>query len=752
MSLQITKQRPYLLLFALLLIFIAYFYSPVFFHPNTYILNDKGDAIKNYFCYEWHVHHDSTYLNYSGSNYPYGEDHSFTDGNPLLSNFIRLFSFLKPFSIAIFNLTLIGSFLLCGWLLLRIFLLLNNSEYFSVIAALGITILCPQSLRLAGHLALSYNFTIPLVIYLLLKHEIHDKKTNSTILLSLVITLIFFIHPYLGMINASFILVYWLTKTIVSFSKNNLINFAIQGITPLLLYFAFIQITDTKTDRPQNPYGFLYFTSNIETVFISIFPPFRHFLSQIYKIRGQNWEGVAYVGVTSIIALLFMIYYFIRNKSKCISVLKQHKQLRPFLLLFISTIPLLLFSMGIPFKWGLESLLDTFPLIKQFRAPGRFAWPFFFMTTILSSIIISRLFFARINKNLRYIFSSLILLLFIADGIPFHNSMKGYLNTKNPFNKTEINEDIKKLISSIPKNAQAILPLPFFHYGSDYYSFDGTEKIRRMAAIVSYHTKLPLMANFTPRTSFVETINLVHLFADDKIEKSILNDLNQSKPITVLFSKEALLTEEQNLLNKCKIIYEGKDYTIAEISANRLINNSKKLELDYFLNNKSKLIPNNGLFTTDSSLVLFDDFNRTKNKSYEGILNQSNILIEFLPNPLQNGKEYEISFLYKPEHFDAMNNVLKIKTPSKTGDSLTTITSRNLNTMPNYVNGMVLARLTFTIQDSNLKHIIIIEGLKKSKPHIFSIDNLLIRQVNNNVYRISGKRSDKINLNNFDLN
>ncbi|HRD38684.1 MAG TPA: hypothetical protein PLC65_08635 [Bacteroidia bacterium] len=648
MSLQITKQRPYLVLFALLLIFIAYFYSPVFFHPNTYVLNDKGDAIKNYFCYEWHVQHDSTYLNYSGSNYPYGEDHSFTDGNPLLSNFIRLFSFLKPFSIAIFNLTLIGSFLLCGWLLLRIFLLLNNSEYFSVIAALGITILCPQSLRLAGHLALSYNFTIPLVIYLLLKHEIQGKQIKNSILLSLVITLIFFIHPYLGMINASFVLVYWFTKSLLSFSKKNVINFAIQGITPLLVYFLFIQITDTKVDRPQNPYGFLYFTSNIETVFISVFPPFRHFLSQIYKIRGQNWEGIAYVGITSTIALFFMIYYFIRNKSKCITVLKHHKQLNPFLLLFISSVPLLLFSMGIPFKWGLESLLDTFPLIKQFRAPGRFAWPFFFMTTILSSIIISKLFFTKLHKNLRYLLSSLILLLFIADGIPFHHSMKGYLNTKNPFNETELDEDVKKLISSIPQNAQAILPLPFFHYGSDYYSFDGTEKIKRMAAIVSFHRKLPLMANFTPRTSFLETINLVHLLADDKIEKSILNNLNQSKPITVLFSKEALLTEEQNLLNKCKIIYEGKDYTVAEISTNSLIHNSKKYELDYFLNNKSKLITNNGLFTTDSSFVLFDDFNRTKNKNYEGVLNQSNTLIELSPNLLQNGKEYEISFYTNP--------------------------------------------------------------------------------------------------------
>ena len=48
MSLQIIKNRPYIILFALILIFICYYYSPIFFQPNTYILNDHGDAIKNY--------------------------------------------------------------------------------------------------------------------------------------------------------------------------------------------------------------------------------------------------------------------------------------------------------------------------------------------------------------------------------------------------------------------------------------------------------------------------------------------------------------------------------------------------------------------------------------------------------------------------------------------------------------------------------------------------------------------------------
>ena len=752
MSLQIIKNRPYIILFALILIFICYYYSPIFFQPNTYILNDHGDAIKNYFCYEWHVQNDSSYLDYSGSNFPFGEEHSFTDGNPLLGNFIKTFSFLKPYSLAIFNLTIIGSFFLCGWLLLRIFLLLKNPEYYSILAALGITVLCPQSLRLAGHLALSYNFTIPLVIYLLLKHEVNEEPIKLSFFLSIVIVLVFFIHPYLGMINASFVLVYWLIKTSLSFSKKNLLNLVVQGFIPLLIYFIFIKITDTKTDRPQNPYGFLYFVANIETVFISIFPPFRHFLSQLYKIQGQNWEGVAYVGVTSLIALFFMIYYFIRNKSKCINLIKHDIKIRPFTLLFISTIPLLLFSMGITFKWGLESLLDAFHLIKQFRAPGRFAWPFFFLTTILSSLIVSKLFFTKLNLKLRYFFTSLILLLFLADGIPFHHSMKGYLNVKNPFNKRYLGNDAKKIISTIPKNSQALLPLPYFHYGSDFYTFEGTEKIKRMAAIVSFHTKLPLMANFTPRTSFNETINLVQLLSDDNIEKSIVAKLNPSMSIVVLYSKDILSFEEKNLLNKCKILYESTDFILAELFPQDLISNTKKKELDFFIENKNNLIQNHGLLTSDSSYTLFYNFDNEKSKVYEGILNQSNILVELPPNSLQKDRTYELSFLYKPHHNDAMNNVVKIKVPAPSGDTLATLSSRNLTTMPNYINDLIVAKLVFSITNSNQKHIILIEGLKKSKPHSFAIDNLLIRELTNKVYRINGDNPLKINLNNFDIN
>lgn len=746
------KQRPYLVLFVLILIFISYYYSPVFFQPNTYVLNDTGDAIKNYFCYEWHVQNDKSYLDYSGSNYPFGEDHSFTDGNPLLGNFIRFFSFLKPYSIAIFNLTLIGSFFLCGWLLLRIFLLLKNPELLSIIAALGITILCPQSLRLAGHLALSYNFVIPLVIYLLLLHELKGASNKLAILISLALTLIFFIHPYLGMISTSLILIYWLLKTLLSINKTNLLNLILQGLAPLLIYLIFIKVTDTKADRPQNPYGFLYFTSNIETVFISIFPPFRHFLSQIYKIRGQNWEGIAYVGITSLIAGLFFIYYFIRHKSKCILLIKKDKSVHHITLLFISTLPLLLFSMGIPFKWGFESLLETFPLIKQFRAPGRFAWPFFFMTTIISSLIISKLFFTKLNRYLRYFSASLILLLFIVDGIPFHHSMNGFLNKKNPFNIHELNNVEKTLLSSIPENVQALLPLPYFHYGSDFYSFEGSEKIKRMASILSFHRKIPMMANFTPRTSLKETVNLVHLFADDKIKKNVIQELDPNKPIVVLYSKESLLLEEQNLLDKCKILYQGNEFVLAELSINSFSVNTNEREINFFTKNKEKLITNKELFTSDSSFIFFNDYNSKPDKVYSGILNQTNMIAELLPNSLVKDKTYELSFVYTPDHYDAMNNVVKIKAESLLGDSLTTISSRNLNTMPNYINGSIIAKLTFNTQSPSQKHVIILEGLRKSKPHNFTIDNLLIRELNNKVFRLGSQNPIKINLNNFDLN
>lgn len=746
---------PRLLLSLLILAFVTYYYSPILFHPNSYLLNDKGDAIKNYYCYEWHVQHDKSDLQFSGSNYPYGELHAYTDGNPFISNFVRLFSFLKPYSIAILNLSMLASFFICALVLYAILRFYSVSALLAIIGSLGITVLCPQSLRLGGHLALSYNFAIPLIIYLLAVRPIKWFAFSNTWAVLFSTTAVFFIHPYLGMICSLMALFFYAIQFAIKFNKGNFLELIIGGISPILLYFLFIKINDHHTGRPENPFGFLYFTANIETVFISVFPPFRHFLSQIYKIRGQNWEGIAYVGITTLIAFIFMLYYGVKNFNGLSLQIRKNQKAKEFIALIIISLLLLFFSMGLPFKWGMEDLLDHFPLVKQFRAPGRFAWAFYFIATILSTIIISRFFFTKLKPALKTILCSAILLLFLADGFPYHHSMKNYMHVKNQFAVENLNGELKFLLSKINPESQAILPLPFFHYGSDFFSFEGTEKIKTGSMMLSYHSKMPLIADNTPRVSLSESINLTNIFSNNLIQKNILADLPDSSPITVIYSKEQLLPEEERLLKKCKITAETNGFLLAELDPKELAKNNMTNLIQEFEKSKNSLIHDSKIFKSDSSFSKLFDFDSLPEGVYQGIVNRSNLVTKFNSDLLAHNEAYEVSCIYSGHKEELMNNYLKLKVSTPNSDSLITLASRNINTMPDFINGFVIARLQFIAPNPPAIIHVVFEGSKKSKATVFRADNLLIKSVKSSVYwENSPVNSSKKTLfyNNFPLN
>ncbi|MGZ3883292.1 MAG: hypothetical protein ACXVPD_03655, partial [Bacteroidia bacterium] len=672
----------------LVLSFTAFFYSPILFHPSAYILNDTGDAIKNYYCYQWHVQNDSSFINYTGTNYPYGELHAYTDGNPLLGNFIKLVPFLKPWSVALFNLSLILSFLFCALLLVKIFREFEVPALLNCIASTGIAILCPQMMRLAGHLALSYSFTIPLIIYILILFEKKERKLFHSLLLAFFLLCFFFIHQYLGMIASSFVFLYWTVRffTTRGFIPKSLFLFFIQSICPVLFYFLYLKFTDTHQNRPSDPYGFMYFTANIESIFISTMPPFRHFLSLIYKIRIQNWEGAAYVGVTTLIALFYTPFLLYKKKSILKTKLQDSISLRILFCMATASVILLLFSMAYPFKWNMEWLLGYFPFVKQFRAPGRFAWVFFFVITILSTIIISKHFFIRLPETLRLTLCALLLVLFSIEGIPFHKALTKHLFVANCFAINRVDTDLLNIMSRIKKgSAQAIIPLPFFHIGTDYYNFEATNKIRKAAFVLSYHTNLPLMANPTPRTSFTESEKLIQIISNDLIEKPIKHDVDSLKSFLILYSKDKLSDEESLLLEKGELITETGGYILKEISYKDLFANQVQKKKNFFLANKNRMQYTQGHFITDTSYFLFLNYDSLPHGRLEDRFNEGTPLFYIAPNMLEKNKIYELTFWYS----GPVNNTLLVK------ENDLVIKTRNIDCMPNIVEGKMVATITF---------------------------------------------------------
>ena len=205
------KHLPVFLLILIAALFMFFFYGKVLTHANTYLFNNSGDAIKNYYTYAFHIRQDSSFVNFRGMNYPYGEHFLYTDCHPVLADLFKglasLHMVFDSYSIGLLNFIMLFSifltFIVCYYLLLEF----SIYPWYSVLFSISITLLAPQLFRLEGHLSLSYSFAFPLSWLLLLKALRTGKKSYCIILF---INNLFwlFIHAYLGMIIISFLIVF----------------------------------------------------------------------------------------------------------------------------------------------------------------------------------------------------------------------------------------------------------------------------------------------------------------------------------------------------------------------------------------------------------------------------------------------------------------------------------------------------------------------------------------------------------------
>ncbi len=67
------RNLPLIVVIIVGVVFTAALYGKILANSNDYMFTESGDGIKNYFTYAYHITHDSSYINFSGMNYPYGE-------------------------------------------------------------------------------------------------------------------------------------------------------------------------------------------------------------------------------------------------------------------------------------------------------------------------------------------------------------------------------------------------------------------------------------------------------------------------------------------------------------------------------------------------------------------------------------------------------------------------------------------------------------------------------------------------------
>ncbi len=752
------KYLPFLFLMLFSISFMIYFYHDIIFHPNNFLFSDTGDAIKNYFTYAYHIAHPgSERFNFTGMNYPFGENIFFTDCHPALLLLLKSIStpgdFISTHSIGILNTILILSVFLTFIAVYYLVKVLRMPGWLCVAAAISITVLAPQLFRLGGHLALSYSTAFP-VSWLLLLLTLRTKKILIGSLLFFNVLFWLFIHAYLGIIIISFLLLVTLITFFVESNKGKMwLHYfvVVCGILlPVAIFYFTVNQTDSHVDRTDNPTGFFLYNAEPDDVFIPHHPPLKPVLD---KLSGgsikQEWEAWSYVGFTAGLVLLMVLLFslkevFRKNKSLVFQEFFNSKEINSAL---IAALLLLFFAMAFPFR-QLPVLLDIFPILKQFRATGRFTWPFYFVIMIFVTHVLWILFKNADTTAMRFKWMIIVILTCIfnlLEGIPYHKDISASLiKSSNLFDRHQLTGALNDALNSIkPEEYQSILPLPFYYQGSESFSRPRKDDIVKLSIVVAYHTGLPLFSANLTRTSITESKKIVQLVSPGFYKKDIVADLNDQRPVLVVCTTDDLTRYEQNLFSSAKMVYQGPHLSLLSLEKSALFADERMKIVNEYHNRRSLLFTQDDLrFSKDSVFYFRNNFDDTKsekfykgNGGFQGNKKGKNVFARFPPNTFISGSTYTVRLWMYNGLQDALNDWFRLIVEEYNENQNTWKSTTFFPEQCETINGeWSMAEFDFTVEDAGNQISLVSIGKEYERQPLF-VDELFIMESDADVYR-----------------
>ncbi|MBL4754696.1 MAG: hypothetical protein JKY52_14020 [Flavobacteriales bacterium] len=570
--------KPHLgkiLVLLLSILLVGAFHFRLISNPNSLLLGDTHDGFKNYYTLIYHIKHDSTYSRFEGMNYPYGEQVVFTDNQPLLSNSLKFISNnlvdISAYTVGILNTLMLLSIVITCYILFLLFKRFRIPDLWAVLFAIGIGFMAPQVHRMSGHYALSYGFIIPLIMLLWVRFKESPLLKNS-LAIGAVVLMAALLHMYYFALSAFFLAGYWVLTNIAKRKKEHLLSTLVHLFLQVILPFVILQLwfilTDSVDDRPADPYGFLAYRAHWQGIFLPITYPLGNFIHSIKALPQIEWEGISYVGI--IPGLIFLRYLvllswkIISSKGKTIVGITTDPTLN---YLFLTSFCILIFAFGYPFKLNLEFLLEYLGPLKQFRSIGRFSWVFFYAANLIAFIVLYSIIDAL---NTKKVTSTVLLSLSVAilfyESYTFHNHRPFYaLNKTAELASPKTTEFRKNAILGIDTGPyQAILPLPYFHSGSENMIVHDRGTLGKKTMLASILSGLPLCAVNMSRTSLSQSLNNIQLILEPYSSYKVFDTYPSNKPLLLWIEKGAQLSEdERTLVNEARFIYEDGKVSLA---------------------------------------------------------------------------------------------------------------------------------------------------------------------------------------------
>ncbi len=722
-----------------MLAFLLHFYGHILQAPNSVLLTSGGDGLKNYFTYAWHVEHDGRFLHYSGSSYPYGEHVFFTDGHPLLSWVFQMLPFLAPWKIGVLNTILIlgiAGCALCVFALLRRF---GVAPWACFVGAFSITLLQPQILRLGGHLSLAHCWFIPLTWYLLLRTRASDDWLRGAVLVCLLITAAFLTHPYLGLMNTMFVAGYYGLLLVTrpgsaGRQKRTWLEPLIMVAVPLVLFLLMMNGSDVSADRPATPSGADIYATRFVSLIVASQDPFVTPLNEFFRYEKLEWESLCYLGLSSLLVLVMAGAVQVDRWTGRPTRPAPQDELP---LYMGSAFLVLLFAMG---EW--QSLLgSSIPLLAQFRGTGRFAWVFFHVCTVFCTVRVYQYLFAEglARKTVAVMAFTIMIGFYAVEGWAYHRNMsKAFGHSPNVLDRPEAAH--AELIDALrTSGAQAIIPLPYLHVGSERYIKGAPEPVQALAFPVAYQAALPLMAGITSRASLGHTRDLLAITSPTAYAKHLANAVPGSAPFILLRSNDPLDMDEQQLWDRGTPLMENEAGALRTIDREALFAwEGQRLRAKFIAQRSAKHQRGPWWLSTTDSLheqhLLAQTFTAGEYGAISGIARDYNDLKHFLPGELDSALTYEASFQFEAVDPGAVNLsfILEHTRPDETDGVWELL--RNVRAMPMQAEDAAIVTLRFRPLHPDRAYKLLFKGPDASGDR-YKVTNVVIRPLQVETWR-----------------
>ena len=593
------------LIYTIGILLIAYqLMGRILFQLNDVQLDRSGDGFKNYFAIAWQYKYGEG-LWFEGMQYPYGDMIAYADGQPAL---MWLMLILKKIGIdfsgselLVVQILPLLSLYFAAFFLHKIIRSYSIPHWWTWVTVLTCISLSPQIYRCNAHFALAYMFCLPSIWWLYILYDRQQVGSATFMAASTLLLYVYaYLHPYHLLIGSAFLMGLFVVGLFYKKMKWPLL---VAATFPIILYLVSNELIDPYSDRPKNPWG----TWQYKTEIADLFPFYGWYakLAQSFtSIRTIYHEGYSYLGIL-MFAFPILFIYNKRNKieNKSISTFPTKEIIAVFLIL--------LFSMGIHIMITDHKILDWISTLKQFRALGRFAWPYYYVCFIALSVYAYRVLSKLESGYIRIGLFTLIALMWSVDGYHYLKRFNQNMNQYKAPNQLYENKILNNLLSENnvdPKDFQAILPIPVSMEGAEKVTPGDQWFVKIQTIPLAYQTGLPIIGAYMSRTSLSRILKQYQLCSSDYVYKEIIEDMPSDKDLLMVIAHEDTVMYS-DLIAKANYIAETKETSVYSITTDTLRQRSY-VNVDSIPSKTDALFYNNyddekntGLFSEGSKVI-----------------------------------------------------------------------------------------------------------------------------------------------------